>query len=120
MAPNHGVRRVVVGAHYGLRDWLAQRATAVLMTVFTLVVLVRLTASNTDPPVTWSVIFGDAWMKMLTFSTIVALMYHAWVGMRDVWMDYVKSVGVRLFLQCFTIAYLVGCTGWAIHILWRV
>ncbi|HZW86207.1 MAG TPA: succinate dehydrogenase, hydrophobic membrane anchor protein, partial [Gallionella sp.] len=26
------VNRVVVGAHYGLRDWLVQRVTAVLMT----------------------------------------------------------------------------------------
>ena len=31
MAVNHGTRRVVVGAHYGTRDWLAQRVTAVLM-----------------------------------------------------------------------------------------
>lgn len=120
MTPNHGVRRIVVGAHYGLRDWLAQRATAALMTVFILVVLFRIIANSTNPSVTWSEIFEEPWMKMFTFSTIVALMYHAWVGMRDVWMDYVKSVGVRLFLQCFTIAYLVGCTGWAVHILWRI
>jgi succinate dehydrogenase hydrophobic anchor subunit len=35
MAVNYGSKRIVVGAHYGLRDWLAQRVTAVLMALFT-------------------------------------------------------------------------------------
>ena len=39
MSVNYGSKRVVVGAHYGLRDWLAQRVTAALMALFTLVVL---------------------------------------------------------------------------------
>ena len=48
------------------------------------------------------------------------LLYHAWVGMRDIWMDYVKPVGVRLALQVATIVWLVGCAGWAIQVLWRL
>ena len=31
MSVNFGSKRVVTGAHYGLRDWMAQRATALLM-----------------------------------------------------------------------------------------
>jgi len=42
MSVNYGSKRVVVGAHYGLRDWLAQRITAGLMALFTLLVLVQL------------------------------------------------------------------------------
>jgi len=42
MANNLGSKRVVVGASYGLRDWLAQRITAVLMALFTLAIVVRL------------------------------------------------------------------------------
>jgi succinate dehydrogenase / fumarate reductase membrane anchor subunit len=41
MAVNYGSKRIVVGAHYGTRDWLAQRVTAVLMALFTLIVLAR-------------------------------------------------------------------------------
>ena len=37
MSVNYGSKRTVVGAHYGVRDWLVQRATAVLMALFTLV-----------------------------------------------------------------------------------
>ena len=41
-------------------------------------------------------------------------------GMRDIWMDYIKPVGLRLALDIFTIAWLVGCAGWAIQVLWRL
>jgi succinate dehydrogenase / fumarate reductase membrane anchor subunit len=121
MAVNYGSRRTVVGAHYGVRDWLAQRVTAALMAVFTLVVIARIVL--TSGPIgyeTWAGLFASQWMKMLTFTTIVALLYHVWVGMRDVWMDYVKPVGVRLVLQILTIVWLLGCAGWAIQVLWRV
>ncbi len=41
MSVNYGSKRVVVGAHYGLRDWLAQRVTGRLMALFTIVVLAQ-------------------------------------------------------------------------------
>lgn len=121
MAVNYGSRRTVVGAHYGTRDWMAQRVTAVLMALFTLVVLAQVLF--TSGPIgydSWAGIFHPQWMKMLTFATIVGLVYHAWVGMRDVLMDYCKPVGVRLVLQILVIVWLLGCAGWAIQVLWRV
>ena len=50
----------------------------------------------------------------------VALLWHVWVGMRDVLMDYVKPVFLRLALQVFVIVWLTGCAGWAVQVLWRV
>ena len=120
MAINHGTKRIVVGAHYGLRDWLSQRVTASLMALFTLVVIVQVLLPGEMGYDKWAGIFAAQWMKVLTFVVIVSLLYHVWVGMRDVWMDYVKPVGVRLALQVFTIAWLVGCAGWAIQVLWRL
>ena len=121
MAVNYGTKRIVVGAHYGLRDWLAQRVTAALMALFTLVVLAQVIFSK--GPVgydRWAGIFSSQWMKVLTFVIIIAMLYHVWVGMRDIWMDYIKHVGVRLGLQVFTLVWLVGCAGWAIQVLWRL
>jgi len=121
MAVNFGSKRVVVGAHYGLRDWLAQRVTAVLMALFTLLVLAQVIFSK--GPIgydKWAGIFSAQWMKVITFTVIIALLYHAWVGVRDIWMDYVKPVSVRLSLQVFSIVWLVGCAGWAIQVLWRL
>ena len=120
MAINYGSKRVVVGAHYGTRDWLAQRVTALLMAVFTLVVLVQVLLPGEMSYDKWGGIFSHQWMKVLTFVTIVSLLYHAWVGVRDILMDYVKGVGARLALQVATIVWLVGCAGWAIQVLWRM
>ena len=121
MAVNYGSKRIVVGAHYGLRDWLAQRVTAALMALFTAVVLAQVIFSKGPMGYyQWAGIFSSQWMKTLTFTIILALLYHVWVGMRDIWMDYIKPVGIRLSLQVFSIVWLVGCAGWAIQVLWRV
>jgi len=120
MSTSFGSRRLVVGAHYGLRDWLAQRVTSLLMALFTLAVVVQVLMPGPLDYVRWSGIFAQQWMKVLTFVTAVALLYHVWVGMRDIWMDYIKPVGLRLALDIFTIAWLVGCAGWAIQVLWRL
>jgi succinate dehydrogenase / fumarate reductase membrane anchor subunit len=118
--PNFGAKRIVVGAHYGMRDWLSQRVTAVLMALFTVVLLVQLLLPGPLGYDRWAGIFSAQWMKVLTFVVIVSLAWHAWVGVRDIWMDYVKPVGVRLALQVITIVWLVGCAGWAVQVLWRL
>ncbi|HEY3045875.1 MAG TPA: succinate dehydrogenase, hydrophobic membrane anchor protein [Polaromonas sp.] len=121
MSVNYGSKRLVVGAHYGLRDWLAQRVTAALMALFTVLLLAQVIFSK--GPIgydQWAGIFASQWMKVLTFSVIIALLVHVWVGMRDIWMDYIKPVWLRLSLQVFTLVWLVACAGWGIQVLWRV
>jgi succinate dehydrogenase / fumarate reductase membrane anchor subunit len=115
-----GSKRIVVGAHYGLRDWLAQRITAVLMALFTIALLAQLLLGGPLGYDRWAGIFSQQWMKVLTFVTLLSLAFHAWVGVRDIWMDYVKPVGMRLALQVFSIVWLLGCAGWAIQVLWRL
>ena len=120
MAQNFGSKRIVVGAHYGMRDWLSQRITATLMALFTLVVLVQVLMPGEMGYDKWAGIFSAQWMKLLTFVVIVSLLWHAWVGMRDIWMDYIKPMGLRLALQVATLVWLVGCAGWALQVLWRL
>ena len=120
MSVNHGSKRVVVGAHYGLRDWLSQRVTAVLMALFTLVLLVQVLLPGPLGYDKWAGIFAAQWMKVLSFVVFIALAWHAWVGMRDILMDYVKPAGTRLVLQVATLVWLLGCTGWAVQVLWRL
>ena len=108
MSVNYGSKRVVVGAHYGLRDWLVQRVTAGLMALFTVVLLAQVLLSSGEIGYDkWAGIFSTQWMKALTFSVLVAFAWHVWVG-------------VRLVLQVFTIVWLVSCIGWAIQVLWRL
>jgi succinate dehydrogenase / fumarate reductase membrane anchor subunit len=117
---NIGPRRLVVGAHYGVKDWLAQRATAVVMVLYTLILLVSfLTASNFSYE-GWAALFARQWFKLFSLVTFLGLFYHAWVGVRDIWMDYVKPVGIRLTLQIATVLWLLACAAWTVQILWSV
>jgi succinate dehydrogenase / fumarate reductase membrane anchor subunit len=118
---NIGPKRLVVGAHYGLRDWLAQRATAVVMAVYTVILLVLFLTGRNFSYEGWQAIFTCQWFRVATFAVILSLLYHAWVGIRDVWMDYVtKNVFVRIVFQVATILWLVACAFYAAQILWRV
>lgn len=117
---DYGSRRLVVGAHYGLRDWLAQRATAVILAAYTLFLLAYFVACPVAGSYdSWHALFAGQAMKVFTFVAVAALLWHVWVGIRDIWMDYVGGVAVRLSLQVLTIVWLVGCAGWAVQVLWR-
>jgi succinate dehydrogenase / fumarate reductase membrane anchor subunit len=112
--------RIVVGAHYGLRDWLAQRVTAVVLLVYTVVLLGAVLLADELTYGTWAGLFASVWMKVATLLAVLALIWHAWVGVRDIYMDYVKPTGVRLLLQVGTVVALIGYALWAVIILWRV
>jgi succinate dehydrogenase / fumarate reductase membrane anchor subunit len=118
---NFGSHRTVVGAHYGMRDWLSQRVTAVFMALFVVLVLAQLIVSK--GPIgyeLWAGIFATQWMKSLTFLVIMSMLFHVWIGMRNIFMDYVKPYAVRFVMHVFAIAWLVACAGWAVQVLWRL
>jgi succinate dehydrogenase / fumarate reductase membrane anchor subunit len=120
MTQNYGSKRLVVGAHYGLADWLAQRISAGLLALFTVIVILQVLFGGEMGYDRWAGIFSAQWMKVLTFVVFLSTAYHAWVGLRDIWMDYVKHVGARLLAMIFTMVWLLGCAGWAIQVLWRL
>ena len=115
-----GPKRLVVGAHYGLKEWIIQRITAVVMVVFTIVLLVDYCITGSATYEGWASLFGNQFMKLLTLLALFSLFYHAWIGVRDIWMDYIKPVSIRLTLQVLTVLYLVACAAYAVQILWKV
>ena len=115
-----GTKRVTVGAGYGLRDWLMQRVSAVVMLVFTLTAIGSFFFSGAKGYFWWAGLLANPVMQALAFVTFVALAWHAWVGMRDIWMDYVKHAGIRFALHCLTIVWMLGCLAYAIRALWRI
>ena len=122
MAHNNkiGPKRLVVGAHYGVKDWLAQRVTAIVMAVFTLILLYQFFTAESFGYEAWAGLFSKQWFKLFTMVTFLALYYHAWVGIRDVLMDYIQQTWMRLTLEILTIALLVGYACWTVIILWRL
>ena len=112
------VKRIIVGAHYGTRDWLAQRITAVIMVLYTLAAL-AVVPSRAASYEAWKGLFAQGWMRVATLLFALSLAWHAWVGVRDILMDYVQHDGLRLALQVLTLLLLAGYVSWAVEILWR-
>jgi succinate dehydrogenase / fumarate reductase membrane anchor subunit len=112
------VTRVIVGAHYGWSDWLAQRATAVVMALYTLLVLgIALYEGGIDYA-SWTALFANPAFRIATLLFGLALIWHAWIGMRDIWMDYVRPMGLRLAIDVLTVLVLVGYAAWLVDVLW--
>lgn len=112
------VKRVVVGAHYGFRDWLVQRLTAVVMLAYTVALLAAIVLMPVHDFESWRQFFQCAWVRVLSSVTVVALMWHAWIGVRDIWMDYVKPVALRVTLHTLTLCWLVGGLIYSMKVLW--
>jgi succinate dehydrogenase / fumarate reductase membrane anchor subunit len=113
------VRRLVVGAHYGLRDWLAQRITAAIMAVYSVILIFVLFSRNPVTYDAWRDLFNQGWMRVATLLFAFSFAWHAWVGVRDIIMDYVKLDGLRLALEVLVLLLIAIYFGWAVQILWR-
>ncbi len=120
-----GTKRLVVGAHYGTLDFIVQRCTAVIMAIYTLIIFFGFLFS--------SEMNFEAWQHLFTFHLGVlpvgqllatlaffSVAWHAWIGVRDIWMDYVTSAGLRLFLQVLTVLWLVGSIVYFAKVLWSL
>ncbi|MBS0483948.1 MAG: succinate dehydrogenase, hydrophobic membrane anchor protein [Proteobacteria bacterium] len=108
----------VTGAHYGLKDWLAQRITAVLMTVYLIVMACVLFVTAPQDYAAWKALFGQHWLRIATLVFFICLFWHAWVGMRNILMDYVHPVALRLIAQIAVITALLFYLVWTADILW--
>ncbi|MEK6246209.1 MAG: succinate dehydrogenase, hydrophobic membrane anchor protein [Pseudomonadota bacterium] len=111
--------RIVTGAHYGLRDWLAQRITAVIMAIYSVIAVFVLFSGKPITYGVWRDLFTQGWMRVATLLFIASLAWHAWVGVRDILMDYIKPAGLRLALEVLVLLTIAAYVGWTIQILWR-
>ena len=112
------VNRVVSGAHYGLKDWLAQRVTAVVMSLYTVFMTGYLLLQPTLDFAAWQALFHSQPVRLVSLLFVLSLLLHAWVGMRDIFMDYVHPTLIRLALHVAVILALVAYAAWAVQILW--
>ena len=114
------VDRLAVGAHYGARDWLAQRVTAIVMTIYTLLIALIVLWHGGLDYATWKAMFASSAFRVASFLFMASLLFHAWVGMRNILMDYAKPTSLRLTLQVVVVCVLVAYAGWTAQVLWRL
>jgi succinate dehydrogenase / fumarate reductase, membrane anchor subunit len=112
------VNRVVVGAHYGLRDWLIQRVTAVVMALYCVTMAGYLLLQTDLDYDVWTGLFSSQTVRTFTLLFMLSLFYHAWIGIRDIVMDYIRSAAVRLVIHVLVILALLLYAIWSVQILW--
>lgn len=112
------LNRVVTGAHYGLRDWLVQRVSAVLMALFSVSVAIYLLAQPMVDYDVWTSLFSGNVMRTASLLFLLSIFYHAWIGVRDIVMDYVKLASIRLLIHVAVILALLLYAIWSVQILW--
>ncbi|MEW6414586.1 MAG: succinate dehydrogenase, hydrophobic membrane anchor protein [Pseudomonadota bacterium] len=111
--------KAITGAHSGTGSWLLQRATAVLLALALPGLAVYVLAALPVDFAGWQALFAPQGVRVLLLLAAVALALHAWVGMRDILMDYVRPTGVRLALLLAVIVVLAGSVVWLAAVLWR-
>jgi succinate dehydrogenase / fumarate reductase membrane anchor subunit len=112
------LNRIVTGAHYGLRDWLIQRVTAVLMILYTLAIVGYLLMQPVVDYNVWTHLFSNDVIRTFSLLFLLSVFYHAWIGVRDIVMDYVKPAAIRLLIHVMVILALLLYAIWSVQILW--
>lgn len=109
----------------GLSDWLIQRVTAVILGVYTVVLLAWLMSHGDVDYLAWKAFMGSRCMQIGNTLMLFSVAAHSWIGMWTVTTDYMTRLQfgdaarwVRLLTQMgiaiLTLVYLL----WGLEMIW--
>jgi len=101
----------------GLRPWVIQRVSAVYIALFSVYCLYSYIGAESTAYPAW-----QAWVERPLNTTLIgifvmALLFHAWIGMRDVVLDYVHNIMLRIFILGLLLGVLIGSGLWTFRLL---
>ena len=106
---------------HGFSDWAWQRTTAITMVIYSLLLVVRFLVDAPNAGFDgWHAWFAPLSFRAVTLLFLWALIYHAWLGVKEILMDYVHNIGIRAKLQSVFGLVLVSDAVWAAYILWSL
>ncbi len=101
----------------GFSAWLLQRLSAVYLAVF--IVIAIIWGMTTDINITiWRQGFQSVWVQLGVLLFGLSLLLHAWIGLRDVVIDYIHPLGIRLLALSLVGLFLLANGFWLLAILW--
>jgi succinate dehydrogenase / fumarate reductase, membrane anchor subunit len=112
------VGNVMSFSNNGLKDWIWQRVTAVILAVYTIYLFVFFLSHPNLDYAQWQLLFSCTIMRIATVLVLFSVLVHAWIGMWTVLTDYVKPTAVRLSLQILILLALLSYLIWGIAIVW--
>ena len=100
------VNNVSTVGRNGIHDFILIRATAIILTLYTLY-LVGFFAFGADITYDiWMAFWGQISTKVFTLLALLSVLIHAWIGMWQVLTDYIKPAALRAGLQFGVVALL--------------
>lgn len=100
----------------GMRAWLLQRLTAIYVAIFSLSLIVWIICNSPLNFKSWIELFTHPVILIATVIFYLSLFIHAWVGMRDILVDYAKPSSVRFVLLMALALFLTVMTTWLLLI----
>jgi succinate dehydrogenase / fumarate reductase, membrane anchor subunit len=112
--------QLLTNKYPGMRLWLSQRLTAVFMAAYIVILIIILTALQPNNYAAWRALFAEYWMRIATFLFFISLFMHAWLGISDVFKDYIFNKNMRAKWQLIVDILLVIYLVWVSFILWNI
>lgn len=109
----------------GLYDWLIQRVGGVVMAAYVIFIAAYIALNPDLTYEQWQSLFGQLWVRVFSFVTLLSFIAHAWIGLWAVLTDYLtvrlmgdKATVLRILAQVVlggvSVTYLI----WGIEIIW--
>lgn len=96
----------------GLQAWLFQRLTGAFMALYILYFLLIMFTTEQMTYAFWLEWFSNPLMNTATGLFFIHLAVHAWVGMRDIVLDYMPNDSIRLItLACISFFLITTSLG---------
>lgn len=104
----------------GLRDWLIQRVSAVILGVYFLLLLGFACLHPDLQYQHWLTLLHTPWFRIASLLALIALVLHAWLGIWTITTDYLSGVCLRICVQLLVILVLLASLIWGVEILWEL
>lgn len=104
----------------GLRDWLLQRYSALILAGYTVFLLFFFVTHPELDFATWVALFEQPVMKIATLLALLGLLIHAWIGVWTVIGDYIHCGYLRLGIYAVVLTSLLASLLWGFFIVWSV
>ena len=101
----------------GLRPWVIQRVSAIYIVLCILYAAYCYITSDVIAYESWKAWLSHPFNNITVGIFVIALLFHAWIGLRDVVLDYVRNTKLRVLILALLIGTLLGCALWAFRIL---
>jgi len=101
----------------GLRPWVIQRVSAVYIVLFIIYAIACFFTADVIAYAAWKDWLYNPFNTTVVGIFVIAMLFHAWIGMRDVVLDYVHNIMLRIFTLALLVGAIIGSALWVFRIL---